>query len=95
MTKEKDFYRELPAGYREDKVVDATDKKFMSVLYTALAVVMIITYVIVDFIDCGRITLFDAFFNRPTESDYRMVYKFRCRACRGADYRVGCIFVPS
>ena len=69
MTKEKDFYRELPAGYREDKVVDATDKKFMSVLYTALAVVMIITYVIVDFIDCGRITLFDAFFNRPTESD--------------------------
>lgn len=67
MKKEKDIYRELPGGYREDKTIDLSDKKFMGVMYVTLAIVAIATYLVSDFIDCGRITLFDVFFNRPTE----------------------------
>ena len=59
MTKEKDFYRELPAGYREDKVVDAKNKKFAVLMNLAAAVIMIAVYVITDFIFSGRITLVD------------------------------------
>ena len=50
MTKEKDFYRELPAGYREDKVVDAKSKKFTVYMNLAAVIIMIAVYVITDIV---------------------------------------------
>ena len=59
MTKEKDFYRELPAGYREDKVVDAKSKKFTVYMNLAAVIIMIAVYVITDIVCSGRIILVD------------------------------------
>ena len=57
----RDFYRELPDGYREDKIIDAKNAKVAVIMNVAAVVVMIATYLITDFIACGRLTIIDVF----------------------------------
>lgn len=56
-----EFYRELPEGYRADKIVDAKNKKLGVIMNLAALALTVAVYVVTDLISSGRITLSRAF----------------------------------
>ncbi len=62
----KEFYRELPAGYKPDKTIDAKSAKFGVIMNIVALAVMGAVYMITDFISAGRFTIVDFF--RPDDS---------------------------
>ncbi len=56
-----DCYKELPSGYREDKVVDAKNVRFGVIMNVVALVVTVATYLLVDLVFAGRLTLGDLF----------------------------------
>ena len=57
----KEFYRELPAGYKPDKTIDAKSAKFGVIMNIVALAVMGAVYMITDFISAGRFTIVDFF----------------------------------
>ncbi len=66
----KDFYYELPDGYRADKTVDAKNKKIGILMNIAAIIIMIVVYILTDFIACGRLTVTDVFRDLSEDEDF-------------------------
>ena len=68
----KDFYKELPEGYKQDKVVDAKSVGFAVAMNVAALVLTVLAYIAIDFAISGKITFADMIkfaFDSDGESD--------------------------
>lgn len=66
----KEFYRELPEGYKIDKIIDAKSAKFGIIMSVVAIVLMAGVYIITDFIAAGRLTIAEAFAFENYFSDF-------------------------
>ena len=76
----KEFYRELPEGYKLDKTIDAKSAKFGIIMNIVALVLMVGVYVITEFIAAGRLTIADIFAFENYFSDFLIPLLIFCVA---------------